>query len=546
MSTGSRRPQASAPPKPARKETVAARAFKRRAAAAKRRAARRRLVRGRIPGSAGAPHSLLARCRGALAAIPVAARVCALVAFLNAVCWSLIVPPFQVPDEPDHFAYVQQLAETASLPTSSNTEYSPEEMLAIRDLRNAQVRLRPEGRPLSTSTEQRELVQALSQPLSRTGGGGTGFSASEPPLYYALETVPYGLASKGTILSRIALMRLLSALMGGLTALFSFLFLREALPGARWAWIVGGLGVAFAPLLAASSGGITPDALLFTVSAALFYALARAFRRGLTARSALAIGGIVAVGLMTKVNFIGLAPGACLGLVALSVRQSRQAGRLAYSRMLAPGLALAVSPAVLYALVNFISGHPSFGVVSNEGGIVLNGHSLSRELSYIWQFYLPRLPWMHNDFGELFVPRQLWFRGLVGLYGWNDTVFPAWAYDLALIPAGVIAALCLRAVAISRAQLRRRGAELAVYATMCIGLLVLIGASGYIESVHLATEYAQPRYLVPMIALWGAVLTLAARGAGRRWGPVAGALLIVLVIGHDLFSQLQVIARYYS
>jgi hypothetical protein len=42
------------------------------------------------------------------------------------------------------------------------------------------------------------------------------------------------------------------------------------------------------------------------------------------------------------------------------------------------------------------------------------------------------------------------------------------------------------------------------------------------------------------------VLALAARGAGRRWGPAAGALILVLLFSHDLFSQLQVIARYYG
>jgi len=45
--------------------------------------------------------------------------VCALVALLNAACWSFITPPFQVPDEQDHFAYVQQLAETGHLPSKS-------------------------------------------------------------------------------------------------------------------------------------------------------------------------------------------------------------------------------------------------------------------------------------------------------------------------------------------------------------------------------------------------------------------------------------------
>jgi hypothetical protein len=41
-------------------------------------------------------------------------------------------------------------------------------------------------------------------------------------------------------------------------------------------------------------------------------------------------------------------------------------------------------------------------------------------------------------------------------------------------------------------------------------------------------------------------VALAARGAGRRWGPAVGAAIIILMLAHDLFSQLQVIARYYG
>ncbi len=66
-------------------------------------------------------------------------------------------------------------------------------------------------------------------------------------------------------------MRLLSALMAGLTAFFAYLFVREALPGAPWAWAVGGLGVALAPLLGFMSGVVNPDAMLVAVSAATFY-----------------------------------------------------------------------------------------------------------------------------------------------------------------------------------------------------------------------------------------------------------------------------------
>ena len=119
-------------------------------------------------------------------------------------------------------------------------------------------------------------------------------ATSEPPLYYALQTIPYYLGSAGTLLDQLELMRLLSALMAGLTALFTFLFVRESLPTAPWAWTVGGLGAALYPLLGFASGAVTPDAMLCAVSAAIFYCLARAFRRGLTRKLAIAIGALIA------------------------------------------------------------------------------------------------------------------------------------------------------------------------------------------------------------------------------------------------------------
>ncbi len=49
-----------------------------------------------------------ARARAALRRVPRTAWGCALVACLSAASWSIVMPPFQVPDEPSHFAYVQQ------------------------------------------------------------------------------------------------------------------------------------------------------------------------------------------------------------------------------------------------------------------------------------------------------------------------------------------------------------------------------------------------------------------------------------------------------
>jgi 4-amino-4-deoxy-L-arabinose transferase-like glycosyltransferase len=480
------------------------------------------------------------------ARVPRTAWLCAIVACLNAAAWSIITPPFQVIDEPSHVAYVKELVEKGRLPSGTGS-LSYEEEVALQDVHLKKVAERPQFHTISSRAQEQQLESDLHRAeLYPTAGGDYGGVATpEPPLYYALEAIPYSIGKGGTLLDRVELMRLLSALMGGLTALFSFMFVRELLPRVRWAWTVGGMGVALVPLLGFMSGAVNPDAMLYAVAAALFYCVARGFRRGLSRRAALCLGAVIAVGFATKLNFVGLAPGGLLALVVLSVRASRTAGRAAYVS-LAAALAVALLPPAVYVIGHLASGAPALGIVSHGLDFTHARGSLWAEASYIWQFYLPRLPGMHDDFGGVLTTRQLWFDGYVGLYGWLDTTFPGWVYSVALIPALPIAGLCIRSLTGRLPALRARAWELAVYCVLAIGLLVLIAADSYLAFPEVNAEYADARYLLPLLPLLGAVLALAARGAGRRWGPIAGALIISLFLAHDLFSQLQVVARYYG
>jgi hypothetical protein len=523
------------------KARTGTRAFNRRARSLAEQTKRRQAT-GKRPGRPDASSLLLGAWEG-IRRIPRAAWLCAAVACVNAVCWSILTPPFQVTDEPSHFAYTQQLAENVKLPASSGVGLSPEENVVLRDLNQYEVRQAPETHTMSTAAQQQSLQEDLNRHLSRRGTGGVGGARSDPPLFYVLETIPYGLTSGGTLLDQLEGMRLLSALMAGLTALFIFLFLREALPGVRWAWTVGALSAALAPLLGYISGGVNPESMLIAVSAASFYCLARGFRRGLTRGLAIAIGALVAVGFLTKLNFIGLAPGIFLGMIVLTVRASRTHGRAAYSSL---GLALVVAstPVWIYIFVNLLSGHPGLGIVSTT--LKLRGvhGSIFSKISYIWELYLPRLPGMTNYFPGLSTTRDLWFNRGIGFYGWLDTTFPIWVQNLALIPAGILALLFGRSLVAGLAALRERLAEVAVYGAMGLGLLTLIGLSSYINSSE--GLFADPRYLLPLLPLLGVGLALAARGAGRRWGPAVGALIIVLFLAHDIFSQLLVAERYYA
>lgn len=519
-------------------KTTGARAFNRRAHAAGRLAARRRVAGSSRPSASR-------RAWEALCRAPRAAWICALVACLNAACWSIVTPPFQVPDEPSHFAYTQQLVENARLPTSSEELFSPEETVVLRDLHFAEVHWNPGEHTIFTAAEQRQLQGDLARNLARSGAGGVGGAYNAPPLYYLLEAVPYELASGGTLLDQLELMRLLSALMAGLTALFVYLFVRETLPASRWAWTVGGLSVALAPLLGFMSGAMNPDALLFAVSAAVFYCLARAFRRGLTDRLAIAIGSLTAIGLLTKLNFIGIAPGVMLGMILLSVRRSRSVGRVAY-RSLGFAMAIAVSPVCVYVLANLLSGRAGLGIVSTTLGAAGSHGPILHEIAYTWELFLPRLPGMTDYFPGLSTIHQLWFDRSVGFYGWLDTSFPLWVDNIALVPATLIAVLCARALVRDRGALRRRAGELVIYAVMCTGLLVLIGASSYANAESEGLGFSEPRYLLPLLPLFAVVLALGARGAGRRWGPAVGAVIVVLFLTHDILSQLLVVSRFYG
>jgi Predicted membrane protein (DUF2142) len=488
---------------------------------------------------------------GRLGRIPRAAWLCGLTAVLSAVCWSLVTPPFQAPDEPSHFAYTQLLAETGELPVTSSGFFSAEEELALRGLHQPEVRFSPERQTISTPSQAQELSEDLSRHASPVDSSGdAGVAASEPPLYYALEAIPYYLGSGGTLLVRLELMRLLGALMAGVSALFTFLFVRESLPAVPWAWPVAGLGAALTPLLGFTSGTLTPDALLCAVCAVVFYLLARMFRRGLTPGLAIALGVLIVVGLLTKVSFVGLAPGLAAGLVLAAIGGARApagraGGELAGARRAAALLALALSPALVCLLVALL-GHQVALTIASGDIRSLGTRSPLQLISYVWQMYLPRLPGMPSFFPGISTLRQLWLARVVGDYGWLDTSFPLWVDSAALVPAALIAVLALRAALARRAALRARLPEALTYLAMGVGLMALLGMYAFDARVSEGATYFQPRYLLPLLPLAGACLALAARGAGRRWGPAAGALIVVLLLAHDIFAQLQVVARFYG
>jgi 4-amino-4-deoxy-L-arabinose transferase-like glycosyltransferase len=491
--------------------------------------------------------------------IPAGAWICALAAFLVATCWSLIVPLFQVPDEPGHVGYAQYVAEAGKPPTGSGDRhpFSQEERRLLDALRWKLVIRRADNRPPATASTRQKLDRLEDAPGDRLGEGGYTTITNNPPLYYAVAAGAYRLSPSTSLADRIHVMRLVSALLAAITVLFTFLFLRELLPAAPWAWTVGALAVAFQPMFGFISAGVNSDDLLYTASAGVFLGLAASFRRGLTPGWGLWIGASTAIGVLAKINMVGLLPGIAAGLVFL-VRGADRTARRDAARGALAAAAVAVGAVLVYVALNSTvwdrglffgaSGHPLGGGEGSQGLADITDEpsgSIGGALNYAWQFYLPRLPFIDPQF--VYYPlREIWLNGFIGIFGWLEFGFAPWVYDLALGIVLAIVALAGRELIVHRKRVRGRLPELIAYATLTVGLLILVNGNGYVARINGEGGFEQARYLFPLLPLYAAIVALAARGAGRRYGPAVGVLLISVAIAHSAVAILLALTRYYG
>ena len=471
--------------------------------------------------------------------IPLACLACAAIAFGHGAVWAVVTPTFQVPDEQTHFGYTQYFAETGHLPSNTApSRYSPEQTVLSQE-----TPFSIEGWPSWHPSQSRKLHRDL-RALEPTGVDNEAVEAvNNPPLYYALEAIPYRAARSLDALDRLFVMRLFSALLGALTVAFTFLFLRELLPRTPWAWTVGALAVAFQPLFAFMAGGVSNDNLTYTCGAVLVYLLARMFRRGLSPALGVAQGAVAIAGMLAKTSFVGMVVGVAVGVVLAAWRAAPERRPRAVRGALTAGGVVGV-PAVGWVILNQVAFGRSLTTLTSG----LFAHSptatIGGNVSYLWQFFLPKLWFMSDRFGS-YPFWQVYVEGFVGRFGWALVDFPGWVNWLGA--AVYLVVLGLAGVALARGRvLWRRWPELVTYAGLVVGLLAVVGTAGYRYKVATNLSLEQARYLLPLIALYGGLVAVAAVGAGVRWGRAVGAFLVALAMGHSLFAILLNIAHYYS
>ena len=375
---------------------------------------------------------------------------------------------------------------------------------------------------------------------------GAAYAANNPPLYYALAAGAYHLGGWGDLLDRIMFMRLLSAVLAALTVVFVFAFVRELLPSTPWAWPVGALVVAFQPVFAFMGGGVNNDNLVYTAGAALLWLLARSFRHGLTLRRAAGLGLVLCAGLLAKGSTYGLLPGTAVALAVMAHR----AGRAQWRHSLAAfGLCFGIALVPFAAWIAYGALAAGRTAATASSGFSAGVLSLRGGLSYVWQFWLPRLGFLQDWFAKGHPEYPVWdtyIRAFAGRFGWFHFRFaPAVEWTALGVYLGVLA-LAVAELVRRHTAVRGRIGELVSYACLLGGLALLVNVAGYRYRVTTELDFEQVRYLFPLLGLWGALVAVAARAGGRRWGPALGALFVTLAVGHSVAGLVLSLGHFYG
>jgi hypothetical protein len=467
---------------------------------------------------------------------------------LNASAWALITPAFHGPDEVDHFAYLQAMAEqgrSAARGVSRYLDWSGAEHLAVDASRMETDHLGDDSRAPWLESDVQDWRQAVAHlhPSRTNGGGYTPGAAAHGPIYYLALSPAYRLAGT-SVFAELTLARLMSALVGALAAVFAYLIMLEFAPGRRWLGVMAALLVSFQPMYGFMSGVINNDVGVNAGAAAVELLLIRMVRRGLTVRSGGLAGLLLILIPLVKGTGYSLFPVAGVALLLALWRRHRRGDLLPAGVF----LAAATATQLLWGRVSGVFDRAAFTTPSGASPVNTSaaGHQISGYLSYLWQVFLPRLSSMVPHFPEGPLPAYIIFveRGW-GAFGWYAIYFPGWVYD---VIEGVMLAVPLLALVSAVREwsfFRRHVLDIGVLVLMPLAVVAGVEYAYYTPGTHeLIPEFG--RYAFPGIAPLAVLVIASLHAFGRRALPIVGTVLVMAMMALSYAGQLLMLTRFYA
>jgi Predicted membrane protein (DUF2142) len=471
-------------------------------------------------------------------------------ATIQVVAWILVLPAFQGPDEEAHFAYVQYLAETGKTPdryAGSGWNQSTEEAEAIKWADLLVLRGVLAARPGWTdAAEQRwREVEASLPDEASSNGDGPNPAGQNPPLYYALETIPYHLSPGGSFFNRFYMTRFASGLLYVAAVAFMWLIASE-LFRAVWARTLATGIFALHPKLAMLGAVVNPDILLVLTWTAFIYVGLRILRHGLTLRRLVGAGAAVAASVLTHGRGLAILP-ALLVLLGIAYLRWRPPVR---KTLLVVAVVLGIAAVGLGIAGVFTSG------VSGEdaayGGLLGwmddRSFNIRQFLSYLWQFYLPKLEFMQPSIG---VPgygfREVYIQSFYSDLASLEIQYPRFAIDL-LQAATMVLLLGLYTVAVTRLEAVKRNWPILAFLFLTgLSMVAALHVSSYTTMlINPGDPVLTGRYLLPLLSLLAIAVTVVVAALPRRVGAFAAGAVVATGLVLQLSGLGIALVRFYA
>ncbi len=319
---------------------------------------------------------------------------------LTGLAYSLVVPPFETPDELFHYAFARHLAAGNGLPVQAAEKTGPWEQEGSQPpLYYSLVAL------VTAGIDQTGLADyAVRNPRANMGDphrpGNKNF------MLYSAQSAPL----RGVNLA-LHVGRWISLILGALTIFFTYLLARYAFPHDRWSRLLATSLAATIPQFIFISASLSNDSLItFTCAAALVCLAAlrsRARSHHLQRRHWIGLGFILGLAALSKLQGLGLLP-LTAAAILLNVRL-KTAWRSVLEGALLVGLSVLIVAGWWYLRNVELYGDP-FG---------------TQNLLSVTGVRVDPLTFQ-GLFGELRGLQMSFF----GIFGWFSILLPPWTYTL--------------------------------------------------------------------------------------------------------------------
>jgi len=247
--------------------------------------------------------------------------------------YSLVVPPFEGYDEEPHFRYVTWLVSHRSLPVLTkgvfgvfHEAWQPPLYYTLGALAFGWI-----------DTSDLSDLTGRHNPYWAYEVGKVGNDNKNNYLHGPWESFPF----RKTILALHAV-RLLSVAIGAATVVAAYMLVTEVFPTHPYLALGTTALVAFNPQFLYVNGLVTNDSLVVALTAITMLALIRRVRTGWTSRSAMLLGGLAALAILTKLNGLTLLP--LIGLaIGIEFWQTRHIRKVSQYLLIVAGIVLLLS-----------------------------------------------------------------------------------------------------------------------------------------------------------------------------------------------------------